>query len=284
MRSSNSRSNVPKRITGTGGVHLRGTPLWIDAAKRKELCIVTGLLTRMPPAHTRLVTSAPLAEVLKRAGHKSTVLSSPPDRWLGVAGQKVQLVTSGVTPLASAAYVALADENVLVTGPLRAGANDWPRTDHIVAHVPALKHQGTDLDDVADRIAARAERERYSVRVECLEVADALAKALADRGVICTGRGLVRHLGLTGVGDIVLSLTTVKPATERCIDVATGLGTTSTRGAIPLRWFANAETLAELVASAKPKRVTLIGQRDATIDLPTELAWETEPRQLVFAK
>ncbi len=275
MRSSSSRS---KRITGVGGVHLRGTPLWVDAAKRKELCLVTGVLTRLPPAHKRLVTTNAIADVLKRAGHKSNVLASPPDRWLGVAGEKTQLVGSGV-PLAAAAYIALADENVLVTGPLRAAANDWPRVDHIVAHVPALRHQGTDLDDVVERIVARA-KGRFTVRVECLEVADAIARALSQRGVGCSGRGLVKHLDLQG-GDVTLTLTTQKPTTEHWLDINTGLGTTGPR-AIPLAWFATRVTLEDLVTSAKPKRMTLIGQRDKELDLATDITWETEPRQLVL--
>lgn len=244
---------------------------------------MTGILHRMPPAHTRLVTTQALAQVLERAGHKSTVLATPPDRWLGVGGEKVQLVGAGVSPLACAAYVALADEAVLVTGPLRDYDNDWPRVDHIVAHVPALAHDGVSLDDVADRIAARVANrdERYSVRVECLEVARAVADALRERGVSCTGRGLVRHLGLTGKADVLLMLTTQKPPTDGCIDIATGLGTAGPR-ALPLRWFATQSTLEALVASARPKRLTLIGQRDQGLRLPVEVAWETEPRQLVL--
>ncbi|MBC7794624.1 MAG: hypothetical protein H7Z43_13045 [Clostridia bacterium] len=281
------RQKTPRRVTAVGGVHLRGTPLWIDAAKRRELCIVTCVLTRMPPAHARLVTCQGIAGLLKRAGHKSTVLASPPERWLGVAGQRLQIVESGVSELASAAYIALADDHLLVTGPLRFGANDWPRVDHVVAHVPALRHHGTDLDDIADRIATRVGTSstkasaRYSVRVECLEVAAAVAKALEARGIGCSPRGLVRHLDLRAGTDIVLSLTTQKPATALCIDIATGLGTAAP-GALSLQWFATPATLDGLVGSAKPKRVTLVGNREAGLALATVVTWETEPKQLVL--
>src|SRR5438045_3337555 len=109
----------PTRVTAARGVHVRGTPLWIDAARKRELCVVTCITDRLPPTHVRLVATIELARLLAAARHRGNVLPTPRERWVGVGGERLQLVDAGVGGLAAGVLVTLAEENVLVTGPLR---------------------------------------------------------------------------------------------------------------------------------------------------------------------
>ncbi len=280
-------SRVPSRVTTAFGVHVRGTPLWIDAATKRPLCVVTTIIDRLPPPHARLLSSVELAKLLTAAGHKSKVLPTPRDRWVGVGGERLQLVEAGPRGLAAGAQVTLADEILLVTGPLRAAPVDWPRADHIVAHLPALHHRGDDLETTADAIAKVASRDRCSVRVESLEVAQALIIALHARGVVCSGRGLVRHLeapqrtpGRVSIGLGRLAHGRV----GRTVDVDSGLrrlkGSAGQR--LALRWYADRKAVEELAQSTAVRRLTLVGNRDSRLNLPGDVVWRSEPQQLVL--
>ena len=280
-------SRVPSRVTTAFGVHVRGTPLWIDAATKRPLCVVTSLIDRLPPAHVRLLATVELARLLAAAGHKSKVLPTPRDRWVGVGGERLQLVEAGPHGLAAGAQVTLADEIVLVTGPLRAAAVDWPRADHIVAHLPALQHRGEELDATADVIAKAAARDRCSVRVESLEVAEALISALHGRGVVCSGRGLVRHLEAPQrtPGRVSVGLGRLAHAgVGRTIDVDSGLrrlrGSAVQR--VALRWYADRKAVEDLAQATGVRRLTLVGSRDPRLNLPGEVTWRSEPQQLVL--
>jgi hypothetical protein len=268
-------------------VHVRGTPLWIDAAVRRPLCVVTSIIDRLPPAHARLLATVELARLLAAAGHKSKVLPTPRDRWVGVGGERLQLVEAGPHGLAAGAQVTLADEIVLVTGPLRAATVDWPRADHIVAHLPALQHRGEDLDVTADAIANAAARDRCSVRVESLEIAQAVITALHARGVVCAGRGLLRHLEAPqrAPGRVSVGLGRLPHAgVGRRIDVDSGLARLKGSAAqrLALRWYADRRAVQELAQSTSVRRLTLVGNRDPRLDLPGEVVWRSEPLQLVL--
>ena len=286
---------LPARVTATFGIHVRGTPLWIDATRRKELCVVTGIVARLPPAHTRLVATPELANVLHAAGHASQVLATPRERWVGVGGEQVQLVDCGAGNMSAAAVVRLREETVLVTGPLRATPVDWPRADHVIAHVPALLHQGHDLAVVVDTIVRVARDARCSVRAETLEVAVALERGLRERGIAVKGRGLVAAVVgrasnvAVAVGAqhaapkpyVDLALTRIAHGPGHRIDINTGLGTLRGADAIlPLHWFADSAGIAALVASVGPKRLTLVGPRVSGLTAPTEVVWHIEPTQL----
>ncbi len=273
---------LPARVTTTFGIHVRGTPLWIDSTRRRELCVVTSIGAKLPPAHTRLVATPELAKILSLAGHKSRVLATPRDRWVGIGGEHVQLVDAGAGMLSAAAVVKLREETVLVTGPLRAATPDWPRADHIIAHVPALQHKGDTLDAIVSIIVAATRDVRCSVRVESLEIAAALGQALIKRAISLKGRGLVAALGYASAkASVDLALTRVAHGPGKTFDIDSGLGLT--RGAhvtLPLRWFADRAGVEALVASARPKRLTLVGPRSKSLSVATEVIWQAEPRQL----
>lgn len=280
-------SPTPSRVATIAGVHVQGTPLWIDAANKRALCVVTTIIDRLPPRHDRLLATPELARMLHAAGHPSKVLPTPRDRWVGVGGERVQLVEAGPHGLAAGAQVTLVDEILLVTGPLRAAAVDWPRADHIVAHLPALQHRGEDLAHVVDIIAKAALRDRCSVRVESLEIAHALIAGLHERGVVSKGRGLVGHLEApqhtpsrvsVGLGRLVHA------RAPKCFDVDAGLGRLAGRVGqrLALAWYADGRAIEALVRATGVRRLTLVGRRVSGLTLPKETVWRDEPRQLVL--
>lgn len=278
-------SRAPSRVTTAFGVHVRGTPLWIDAASKKPLCVVTCIIDKLPPKHARAFATAELARLLGAAGHGGKVLPTPRDRWVGVGGERLMLVDAGPHGLAAGLQVTLADETVLITGPLRAAQVDWPRADHIVAHVPALHHRGADFAEVVDAVAKVAHRDRCSVRVESLEIADALMAALYARGFVAKGRGFLRFANASQAtaARVSVGLGRVEHTTGRTIDIDSGLGRFKGGAAqrLALRWYADRAALEETAQQTKVRRLTLIGHR-APVDLPGEVVWRAEPQQLVL--
>ncbi len=279
-------SRAPSRVTTAFGVHVRGTPLWIDAAQKKPLCVVTCVIDKLPPKHARLFATAELARLLAAAGHGGKVLPTPRDRWVGVGGERLMLVDAGPHGLAAGVQVTLADETVLITGPLRAAPVDWPRADHIVTHLPALQHRGEAFADVADAVAKLAGRDRCSVRVESLEIADALMAALYARGVVAKGRGFLRFANASQAGParVSVGLGRLAHAKGRTVDIDAGLGrfTGGASQRLPLRWYADRAAVHELVEQTRVRRLTLVGNRDPKLDLAGEVVWRSEPQQLVL--
>lgn len=279
-------SPPPSRVTTAFGVHVRGTPLWIDAASKKPLCVVTCVIDKLPPKHARAFATAELARLLSAAGHGGKVLPTPRDRWVGVGGERLMLVEAGPHGLAAGLQVTLADETVLITGPLRAAQVDWPRAEHIVAHLPALQHRGDAFADVADAVAQVASRDRCSVRVESLEIGDALMAALYARGVVAKGRSFLRfaNASQSTPARVSVGLGRLAHANGRTIDIDSGLGRLKGGASqrLALRWYADRAALTELVEQTRVPRLTLVGNR-VPLSVPGEVVWRSEPQQLVLA-
>ncbi|MBI3179865.1 MAG: hypothetical protein HYZ27_09410, partial [Deltaproteobacteria bacterium] len=92
-----------EQVSFDHGVRVRGTPLWVDASRKRPLCLLTGIAAGLPPAHKRAVASPDLCAALARAHYRGSVLPAPYDRWVGVGGREVKLVEAG--PLGAAVAV-----------------------------------------------------------------------------------------------------------------------------------------------------------------------------------
>ena len=135
------------------GWHLRGTPLWFDAERRRELCLLTGAEVRPPPLHQRVVASTPLAQALSRLGYAAPVLPTPWQRPLGIGGARIQLFDAQGRAGAAVAWVEAGNTTHLVGGLLRMAPLWTPPALHFVARLPAVTHHGAPLRDVAIGLA-----------------------------------------------------------------------------------------------------------------------------------
>jgi hypothetical protein len=187
-----------ERISYDRGVHLRGTPLWFDAERKRELCVLTGLYGRIPPLHKRTVAGPELVTALAKLGYRA-VLPAPWDRWVGLGGCQVKLVSAGVRPGAACATVARGKELVVVAGLLRHEVITWPRADQLVAVVPALAHRGGARDQVMRGLEmfvdqAEADGARGVVLVDTGEVGLEVYAGLAARGRLLRPTGVLGKL------------------------------------------------------------------------------------------
>lgn len=293
------------RVSYDRGVHLRGTRLWVDAARRREVCVLTTLLDRLPPAHAQLIASTETAELLTRAGYAATLLPTPVGRWLGVGGVRLKLLDVGARPAGAAIYAALGNEHVLAAGPLRRTELDLPKADVLVAGVPALEHRGGSLAQAIDGVVAMGQAPARSARtvvvVECVEIGLALAAALSDAELPFNALGLLGKL--TGGVDAdhvpALTLTLARarlPSRARLVFIDTGLGEwhrARARFAIDatfrVRWFADAGRLVDVITETGARSVCLLGAHEATrprverlLGKSVEVRWLGEGRQLTL--
>lgn len=296
-----------ERVSFDRGVHLRGTPLWFDAERHRELCVVTGLHDRLPPVHARAIATNELCELLARMGYGGAVLPTPWERWVGVGGHQLELVDVGARPFGAGALVAMGREHLLIAGRLRQESLDWPRAEHLVVQVPALSHRGGTLAQGRDdllRFAAQAERDgaHASVVVESLEVGHALIAALQAAGLAPRAAGLLGKLGgRTAARRAGVSVILARGRIPRDARVAffdTGLGEwrrEATRGPAPAatfktRWYADLDALAAVVTATGARRVSLLGVAPSMraevarrLGDAVQVQWFSRPRQLELA-
>ena len=290
------------------GVHLRGSPLWFDAERRRELCVLTGIDRRLPPLHKRIVASAPLATALQGAGYGSNILPTPWGRWMGLAGYKVQLVDGGGPPGAALALVERETDRVLVAGMLRARPVELPAADHLVVRLPALLHHGMSLRDSAIQVATAVEHSlqrgvRASVWVDSLEVGMALHEEMALLGQPLQPRALLAKLlaapSAAACGPVASRPAPLSMGLGRegldpgAIRVDSGLGLwpalPAAGLAVKVRWFADASALLAAVAASKVKKISVVGvPPSAASVLPVskgvQLRFLSEQRQLALTE
>lgn len=261
-------------ITFDRGIHLRGTPLWFDAATRRELCVVTSLPSRQPPVHQRIAASPAMAVVLKRSGYKGTVLPVPWGRWIGMGGQMVQLLDVQ-SPLGGAAGLVLhGGKKYLITGTLRSSPAFWPRAEELIAHVPALLLNGQPLPEAIAQLngflrRAAQHKARGRVVVDCAEAAMAVINGLVAAGWSAKPVGLLARLmgaAASGRGGISVSLMGQRLPTTGWVarvwtrpSAVTKLDDAATQLDLPLQWLADLKTLKTLAAATGVLQLTLIG-------------------------
>ncbi|RYF04772.1 MAG: hypothetical protein EOO40_10905, partial [Deltaproteobacteria bacterium] len=190
------------------GILLRGTQLWFDAERRRQLCVVCSLHRALPPLHRRVLAPAPLAGALTDAGYAGEVLPLPWGRWVGVGGHRLQLVPMGAALGQACTLVETPAARVLLAGSLTrpdtvwnalgpSPVPRWPQATAVVVRLPALGHVGLPLAQVALQVAAETcETARLGLRptilVESVAVGWALWEALSDLGLNPRPLGLLR--------------------------------------------------------------------------------------------
>lgn len=276
------------------GVFLRGSQLWFDAERRRELCVVSTLHRTLPPLHRRVLAPALLAGALTDAGYAGEVLPLPYSRWVGLGGHRLQLVPTGNCPGQAATLVETATERILWTGALTRTDTvwnalgpsvrpRWPRACRLVVRLAALGHRGLPLAQVALQLAAQTQETlrlglRPVVHVESVGVGWALWEALSDLGVNPRPLGLLRkvlgHRALPAHSRTAASRFMapgpslgVGRADADChagtIRIDTGLGTWSQSPfkapSLALGWYADTHALAALVEQTHASQVQVLG-------------------------
>ena len=144
------------------GLHLRDSPLWLDAVTARDLCFVSHALVPAARRHTRVVTSELTSDLLRALGGVSgahEAEGSP--RWLVASwGQRfslgdigLELLPSGHVLGAASLLVQLRGKRILYAGPL--GFSASPLVERLEARAcdvlvlacgAALKAQESDQD------------------------------------------------------------------------------------------------------------------------------------------
>lgn len=263
-----------KLVTYDSGVHLRGTALWFDAERKRELCILTGLYGRIPPVHKRSVAGPELAAALANLGYRANVLPAPWDRWVGVGGCQVKLVSADAQPGASYAVVGRGRELVVVAGLLRCHRLQWPRADQLVAVVPALEHRGAAQTQTMRGLAmfveqAEADRAHSVVVVDTIEVGLDVYAGLAANGILLRPTGAFGRL--IDQPDLPRTRVALALAGSRISDQArlawidTGVGTwsgarlkKSPAATFRLKYYADWPAVRHVVSMTGAKHVSLV--------------------------
>jgi hypothetical protein len=254
---------LAERVAFDRGVHLRGTAIWIDPERKRELALLTAVGSRLPPVCSRAVASASVAEMLGRAGYRGSVLPAPPERWVGVGGQEVRFVDTG--PGASAVLVALGRDRYLHAGALRREPLEWPEAHHVIVRLPALEHRGGELDQAVTALRlflATAESDGVAATV----LADAMEPALAllEAGLPLAPVGLLARLA----GSVEQKRPRFELAVQRAparkgrvAHLDTGLGRLAGTpdATVRLRWWADGLALAAMVRACRAEGVTVLG-------------------------
>jgi hypothetical protein len=275
------------------GVFVHGSPLWFDAERRRELCVVCDLHRSLPPLHRRVLAPAPLAAALRDAGYAGEVLPLPWGRWVGVGGHRLQLLARGPALGQASALIQTASATVLWAGAL--GRPDalwhalgpplhprWPKASEVVVRLPALQHVGLPFARAMLQLAAEAcEAARLGLRpgihVESASVGWAVWEALSDLGLNPRPVGLLRKLlgprarpaGLLPPGGFCPPGPTIDLAAAACrsqaghIRIDTGLGTWGAAepdGAptLALGWYADMAAVQQLVQGTGARTVRVL--------------------------
>ncbi|MEO1481228.1 MAG: hypothetical protein AAFU77_03925 [Myxococcota bacterium] len=191
---------VPAPISYDRGVHLRGTPLWLDSARPRPLCIVTQAPLRPLAAHARVVVPLSLSDNPAVAGRAQSVLPAPNDRSMGVGGQ--QLTFLGLDRRWSvAALISVRGERFLFLPSGGAHSPEgWPSASHVVAPAPPVRFRGGPIERAVSGLVNFAENAFSAnanprVQVDDIDLAEALAARLSAAGFSVQRLGWLAKLG-----------------------------------------------------------------------------------------
>ena len=293
-----------ERIGYDRGVCLRGTPIWIDAEQRRELCIVTTLLRRMPAPHRRIVASPRLAELMSKGGVKSQVLPSPAGRWIGLGGQKVMLHELGPRLGATGATVMMGSDRLFAAGLLGHYEAAVVEADELIVQAPALDHRGADLEQAFVALgqflaSARDDGARAAVLVDCVELAIEVYERLAEEGMRPRPMGLLQKL-VNQEGQASAKLTVALLGTKVHDEARIALLDTGLVAKRPndepdiqpaatfrVKWFADFEVLARTQKATGARKVHLVSthpsmrpQVEAALGPGVEVRYLSYARQL----
>ena len=274
-----------ERVSFDRGVHIRGTPLWVDAETRHEHVILTSMRAKLPPAHKRVLAPMALSNALEKGCYKPAVLPVAWERWVRFGGQEVQFVDLG-GPFGTAAALIAGPEKVLVAGVLPQVEDvRWPQADHLVLQLPALEHRGEGPEEVMGGIepfvrealeGARA----ATVVVESVDVGHFVLEGLRARGCGVRPTGfLARALGESGRSrkEVAVGLAGARSKLGHYAWVDSGLGQNpqlhreeSPAEVFRLRWYADIAAVKRTVKATGVGRVSVVHGTPADCELLRE--------------
>ena len=252
------------------GIHLRGTPLWFDATRRRTHCVLTGIGEKLPPRHERVLCSGELASILDRAGYRVGVLPANWQQWLGFGGRQLKLIELGSGAGDAAALVDDGTRRLLICSYLPRRRRPLPQVDHIVMSGRTLEHQGLEPEVAFEQVRILSEGrlaagDSMVVGVEALDVGLALIHHFESLGISVRARGLLAKAHSSdraGSRRRALVVGLCQERAQRGFDyiVDTGLGRTNTSDQIqriPLHWYVGAGQLEALYKETKASVLSL---------------------------
>lgn len=279
------------RLNIDHGVHISGTPLWLDADHKRDLCVLTSLTQSMPARHARAVASAHLTHLLGAAGYRGALLPLPWGRRIGLVGHQIELFDAGIGLGFSGALIEQSGASTLYLGLLRRQQALWPRAQCVVANVPAIDHRGESLDATVQQLRAviaqaTASRARTLISIDCVDGAFALWSRLQAFGIHVDVTGfLAKMIHAENVGQpmdvapsgqgvpskVILRLN--HPTMSRIlgtgavvwVHVDVGLGNAGflpkviPDAVLPMAWLAGRRELRDVIMQCRAKKVVLMG-------------------------
>lgn len=176
------------------GVFLRGTPLWIDAEKKKSHTVLTALAGRLPAKHERLLTTFEGAAMLSRAGMETGVLPATYRQWMGFGGRQLQLVDVGSAAGECGVLVDDGTRRTLVFARLPRDIQGLPPVDHLVLKGCTLGMTAAPIQFEVEKLVRSAMGARQTIRVQTVQVGIEVLGILKAAGVLAHASGLLGKL------------------------------------------------------------------------------------------
>lgn len=257
------------------GIFVRGTPLWVDAQRKKSHAIATGITDKLPPRHERLLTSIVSAGMLDRAGLQAGVLPATFRQWMGFGGRQVQLVDLGSKAGETGVLIDDGKRRTLVLAALIPGIESLPPVDHLVVGATGLDHTGRGLKQVLSELVSEyGEGQKVVLRVENLELGTATLDLLDEMGVSAAGRGLLgRFVGKSKSGSkgwaVAFAKDTLRGSAQE-VWLDTGRGRFGGRATTRVGYYGGFDALDEALQMTQSPALTLY-DADRSLVLPEAL-------------
>lgn len=257
------------------GVFVRGTPLWLDAHRKKSHAIGTCIEDKLPPRHERLLTSIVSAGMLERAGLQAGVLPATFRQWMGFGGRQVQLVDIGSKAGEAGVLIDDGKRRTLVLSGLIPGIASLPPVDHLVLPAAGLAHEGRGLNQVLSELASNhGEGQKVVLRVETLELGVSTLELLSEMGVPAVGRGLLgRFIGKSKASAkgwvVAFAKDTIRGLSQEVL-LDTGRGRFSGQLATSVGYYGGFDALHEALQMTQAPALTLY-DADRTLVVPKSI-------------
>lgn len=161
-RTSPTAAPAPAIPIWRNGVHLRGTPLWFDAQKPREICFASSADAVAALRHGQLICTRPTASLLARRARDSrpaSVLAVPYGRPFGLGTTRFELFRSGAALGGASLLIEHGGERIVYAGPVNphggglGGAADHRRCDVLIVDAD-YAHARFTFPSVDEAIAA----------------------------------------------------------------------------------------------------------------------------------
>lgn len=291
---------MPELVSYDRGIHIRGTPLWFDSQKRKEHSVLTSLVAKLPPGHTRVLASMTLANTLGAVGYKPAVLPVPWDKWVVYGGQKLKFIDFGGAFGTGGALIT-GTERILVAGVLPIEPKiKWQLAEHLVVSLPAFQHRGAQREQVTGSVCgfaqqATADGVSAGILVDSLDVGHFMVEACREAGLEIRPIGLLAKaleeqsssrkgvtIGMVGARMKAKRICWVDAGLRRSIrDYSKKMPDATFR----LKWYADLAGIKQALRGTGAKRLSVIGLDSGTAsELSEQLGSKIHVRGLTSSR